>query len=398
MADQRTDETPDWPEDSLSGREARKRLHALSEENLSRNQALERVLAIGVSYLGVDRAHIADIDRESGRREVTVSTDGPDGAFPVGHTADLDETYCRETIRREDPLVLHDAKNQGWADDIAYQQTEIETYLGVRIEVYGEAFGTLCFLADDPRPDPFSEPEVIFVELAGQVLERILERNHHEREITNRDRLIGILNRVLRHNLRNDLNVVQGNAHSIQKRHSGETARLASVIKSTAADLLEIGEKARRLERLTASPAVVRSIDVVEQVRAAVEQVVEDYPDATVRVETPDAAMALGSPHLERAVVELVENALEHSGESPSVDVRVELHGSTTRVVVADDGPGLPAEERQVLVSGKETPLEHGSGLGLILVHWIVVNLEGELDVDVTPPGTTVTIALESAE
>jgi len=52
--------------------------------------------------------------------------------------------------------------------------------------------------------------------------------------------------------------------------------------------------------------------------------------------------------------------------------------------------------ERQVLEAGRETPLEHGSGLGLWLVNWIVTGLGGEVTTTVDG-GTTVTVRLSPA-
>jgi signal transduction histidine kinase len=66
-------------------------------------------------------------------------------------------------------------------------------------------------------------------------------------------------------------------------------------------------------------------------------------------------------------------------------------------VAVTDDGPGLPAHESRVLTNGEETPLEHGSGMGLWVVHWIVSRYGGELDFEVDD-GTTVRLSLPAAD
>jgi signal transduction histidine kinase len=98
------------------------------------------------------------------------------------------------------------------------------------------------------------------------------------------------------------------------------------------------------------------------------------------------------------AVDNLLENAVVHGDSlTPSVSVTVRRRETdgTVDVVVADDGPGIPEQERQVLVDGRETPLEHGSGLGLWLVNWIVSESMGELAFDDNEPrGSVVTISL----
>jgi signal transduction histidine kinase len=82
------------------------------------------------------------------------------------------------------------------------------------------------------------------------------------------------------------------------------------------------------------------------------------------------------------AVQNLLENAVQHNDtEQPWVRISVETGGGDeyTRIHVADNGPGIPETEREVLRKGIETPLEHGSGLGLWLVHWTVTAAGGEV-------------------
>jgi signal transduction histidine kinase len=79
-------------------------------------------------------------------------------------------------------------------------------------------------------------------------------------------------------------------------------------------------------------------------------------------------------------VRELVANALTHTtdGDTP-VELTVTDAPDGVSVVVADRGPGLPEREQAVLLDGDESPLRHGSGLGLWLVHIGATQLGGEL-------------------
>ncbi|MFB6123459.1 MAG: ATP-binding protein [Haloferacaceae archaeon] len=64
---------------------------------------------------------------------------------------------------------------------------------------------------------------------------------------------------------------------------------------------------------------------------------------------------------------------------------------------IADDGPGLPAVEREVLTAEMETPLNHSSGMGLWLTRWICRSSDGTLAVrDSHLGGTCVRIRLKS--
>lgn len=382
----------------LSDEEARAELYGLLHRSVSRKQAIDQVVKIGADYLDIEHGHITDIDLAENRWEVIGSTDSPDGPYPDGLTAKLSDSYCRRTIQQSTPLALHDAGNQGWADDHVYQLHQLDTYLGIRIEVFDEPYGTICFVKSKEREEPFSEAELIFVELAGQVLRKVLEASHHEKDLANRDRLISVLNRVLRHNLWNDLNVVQGNAQMLEERTSGDEARLASNIDSKTTELLSIAEKSRDLEKLTRSVPVVRPIDIVPIVAEAVTDIRENYPAVDVSLSTPDEAMTFAAPQLVDAVSELLTNAAKHAGNDPTIDVAVHRRGDRTTVQIKDNGPGLPAGERRILTDANEMALEHGSGLGIPLVYWIITNLDGGIKVTATSSGTTVELHLYQAE
>lgn len=382
-------------ERQLADEDARVELYSLLHNSVTRKQAIERVLEVGTNYLDVDHGHITDIDEEEDRWEVIGSTDTPDGPYPDGLTANLSDSYCRHTIQQSTPIALHDAGNQGWEDDHAYQQHQLETYLGIRVEVFGKPYGTICFVGTEPRENPFSEAELFFVELANQVLQKVLEETQHERNLANRDRLIAVLNRVLRHNLRNDMNVIQGYASMLKAQASGDLVQLASKIESVSTELMELGDKSRDLENLTRSVPIARPTDIVPVVNDAVTKIREEYPSAAISFTAPDKAMAFAAPQLEDAVSELVRNATEHAENSQIVDVDVHREGNHMIVQVEDNGSGLPSDERRILVGETETALEHGSGLGLALVYWIINNIDGTIDVSSTPSGTTVKIRLD---
>jgi PAS domain S-box-containing protein len=219
-----------------------------------------------------------------------------------------------------------------------------------------------------------------------------------QRDVTarkRRDRLLSVLNRVLRHNLRNDMTVVGGNAEVLAERTEGTAGELAAAIADTAEGLTELSAKARSLEAAVSDPAPLESRDVTADVHAAVEELRSDHP-AAFAVEAPEECHAVATERLRLAVRELVENAYEH-GDSSTVTVRVTPDEDSVTIAVHNDGPALPETERRVLETGRETPLEHGEGLGLWIVNWIVTGLGGTISADVDG-GTTVRLSLPAVD
>jgi signal transduction histidine kinase len=191
-----------------------------------------------------------------------------------------------------------------------------------------------------------------------------------------REQRLTVLNRVLRHNVRNELDVVLAHAERI------EDEDIRAGVRDTATELLELGRKARDAEEIMdASTEPPAPVDLVE----VATDVADDHRDRDGELSVSSPAELVISSHrtvVRRLLVELVDNALTHTDrDEPSVEIRVREGGDAAAVLtVADDGPGIPERERQVLAEGGETQLEHGRGLGLWLVNWAVTQLGGDLE------------------
>jgi PAS domain S-box-containing protein len=210
-----------------------------------------------------------------------------------------------------------------------------------------------------------------------------------------RDRLIEVLDRVLRHNLRNDMNVVIGFSETIADRTDGEIADMATRVKETALDLISVTDTVRGFERGVVDSTELTSCDVRSVVRSVVDDLQGDYPDTEFSIEADESLNVMATGQLELALSELGDNAARHGGSAVRYEVTT-TDNDWVAVRVHDSGPGLPTTERTVLEAGRETPMEHGSGLGLWMVHWIVTNLGGTVTANVDD-GTTVSIILPPA-
>jgi len=209
-----------------------------------------------------------------------------------------------------------------------------------------------------------------------------------------REGLISVINRVLRHNVRNELSVINGYAEMLAADLDGDTASKADRIVETADRLLDLTESAREIEANRNQSPDVEPVDLVPIVEESVRQLRERYPDASVTVESPETAVVQALPRVETALWELLDNAAKHGGERPSVEVEVRETDDRILIAIADDGPGLPESERQVLATGAEEPLVHGQGLGLWLAYWLIGNFDGEIDIPEHRQGTTVEVRL----
>jgi PAS domain S-box-containing protein len=224
---------------------------------------------------------------------------------------------------------------------------------------------------------------------AGEVVQYI----GFQRDVTERKRrrqLLNVMNRVLRHNLRNRLTVLFAAGDDHDTDVDG-----GALVREAAEDLLSLAERAREIHSYAMADRAPVRLDpdaLFDDVRAAVPS---EHPDAdlSVTVDT-DRDLAAGES-VRAAIVELVENALEHDPDpGTSVELSARDDGDDVVVTVADDGPGIDGMERNAVETGRESPLRHGSGLGLWFVNWAVTRYGGSFRVDAADdgPGTVATV------
>jgi signal transduction histidine kinase len=227
--------------------------------------------------------------------------------------------------------------------------------------------------------------------------ERPLARTVLLRDVTDqqtRRQRLSVLNRILRHNVRNDLDAVLAYTDLV------DDEEVQSNIRANVTNTLQLSAKARDAEEvMTAITDQPEPVDLAELARSVADQFNEEYPDA-VSVECTDTPVVTSHRRIiRRVLVELVENALVHAdADDPSVGLSIRHCDGATELVVVDDGPGLPEREQEILAAETETQLKHGQGIGLWFVHWAVTQLGGDLEfAQNEPTGSVVTVRLHGA-
>jgi len=210
---------------------------------------------------------------------------------------------------------------------------------------------------------------------------------HDVTELELREQRLEVLNRVLRHNLRNQVEVIKSNAEFLSDRTADGYAD--SIIDS-ADRLTELGRSARAIDQVVSRPPSTAELDLGSAVR-----------EATRGLEENGVALSLSVPEDVRAVTDrqallaaaesAIENAVSRAESSVSVTLEQCPEGFCLQIV--DDGPGISDEELAAVAAGTETPLQHGTGLGLWQLKWAVTKLNGELSIQ-NERATTVEIII----
>jgi PAS domain S-box-containing protein len=230
-------------------------------------------------------------------------------------------------------------------------------------------------------------------------------------EVKHREQRLQVLDRVLRHNLRNDLNAVYGNAELLERRLGREFAddtgvEIARSIQQESQRLVEMSREIRQIQQaLERDRMDTQEIDAVELVERVLGPFRAASSAVSIATDLPEQARVEGNETLELALVNLVENAIEHhDGAAPELEIgiseRNSERGDWYELQVADDGPGIPEQERVALKTDAEVgPLQHGTGIGLWAVAWIVSSFDGTVEVsDREPRGTVVSLVLRRVD
>ncbi|WP_083874967.1 PAS domain S-box protein [Haloferax sulfurifontis] len=181
-----------------ASQESLQRFHRItSDPDASFSEQVHQMLSFGADVFGMDIAFLARIDAAAGNFEV-VAAQGDHELIQAGVTDDLSQTYCRRTIddSTRSPLALQNASDD-MAGDPAFEKYGLGCYMGARIDVNDELYGTLCFADSEPRESDFSEEEQALIEIMAQWLRQQLEQREYRQELENaRDRFERTLERV----------------------------------------------------------------------------------------------------------------------------------------------------------------------------------------------------------
>ncbi|EMA31917.1 PAS domain S-box protein [Haloarcula japonica] len=209
------------------------------------------------------------------------------------------------------------------------------------------------------------------------VFRDISDRREHERELQRQIARLETLAEVLSHDLRNPLNVAEAGVDLAQE--TGDLERLEMVetshtrMESLIDDALTLIQEGYEVESV--GPIELASIasDCWQHVQTT---------NATLQI-ADEGIIYADSRRVKNLFENLFRNAIEHGGDTVTVRVGVSEDG----FFVADDGPGIPADERDDVLEPGWTTAADGTGLGLNIVSEIASAHSWDIDVSESDDG-----------
>lgn len=211
---------------------------------------------------------------------------------------------------------------------------------------------------------------------------RQLERTNRRLDLTLRHS--SVLHRILRHNLRNSCNVIQGTADTLRNDASSLDSAALDRIEDEAAQLVSLSEKSRSLESVI-GPERQQHVehDLAALLESRAEQFRERFPAATIEVHATEDVQLSAHPKFELAIDELLENAMVHTDRAePTVTCTLEVENDRITLEITDDGVGMPPVEQQAIDTAAEDQLVHSDGIGLWLTKLLVLESDGRFEID----------------
>jgi len=232
-----------------------------------------------------------------------------------------------------------------------------------------------------------AEPLEILASHAATAISNIRSREQLERarqDLETRKEMVELYDRLLRHDLGNDLQVISGFTDFVADSVDGDTLDYVERIKHAAddaADLIErVGDIVSTLEEADEpEPKPLR-----RELEETVTTVDTQFDELTVEFDPADFEYQVyGGDLLDSVFTNILSNAAIHNDDPVTVSIYVEQPNAETIVVgFADDGSGVPEAVRdEIFEMGQKGPESEGTGLGLGFVRALTESYGGTVEV-----------------
>jgi signal transduction histidine kinase len=212
----------------------------------------------------------------------------------------------------------------------------------------------------------------------------ITEQKHREQELE-------LLNRVVRHDIRNDLTVMLGWTEMLADHIDDEGQPYLEHILSSGKHTVELTEIARDYVESVVSdndlPVEPTPICSILETELSLRE--DSFPDAEFELSTPRPEVTVTANSMLSSVFKnLLNNAVQHNDkDTPVVEVSCEMENGDVVVRIADNGPGIPDDQKEVIFGKGDKGLDSpGTGIGLYLVHTLVKEYGGDVWVEDNDP------------
>lgn len=232
------------------------------------------------------------------------------------------------------------------------------------------------------------------------IIQDISQHKSSKRALARTNEQLRMLNRITRHDILNEMNVMLGWSTELTSHVDDEGQLILKRIQETGQHVVDLTGTVREfIEALgTDQQLDLEPTPACEIFDAEVTKRRSMYPEATFRVDTavPDVSV-LANELLSSVFRNILNNAVQHNHkDDPVIETGCTVTDETVRISITDNGPGIPDEQRDAIFARGEHGLDApAAGLGLYLVDQLVNSYGGEVWVeDNEPTGSVFVVEL----
>ena len=396
---------------------------ALVNSSLNIEDVLNSAMKWAEEFMSAEASTVYELDERKGELSVRIARG--EKKEPIEKiTLKVGEGIAGHVVETGRPMVIQDVNHEERFSDKFDKMTGFRTRSMIcvpllwrnrsigALQVINKKAGQRFSQADLELLVGMAQQIAIAMENANlyQLLEEKVSMTTQELRVTQAklirsERLVGLGHLVqgIAHEIRNPVMTIGGFAQRI-KRELGENPRVEKYI-----DI--VTEEANRLERLVRQVREFADVQSPtfrpENVQKAFEEILRTFSPlakkqgvkllADINQDLP--MMEIDLPQLVLAINNTMENALESMPKGGTLTLRVKRQERHLMIAVEDTGCGIPKEQLDAVYDPFVTSKPRGAGLGLTLVHQVIMNHRGDIKVtSEVGKGTTVTIRLPVSE
>lgn len=211
----------------------------------------------------------------------------------------------------------------------------------------------------------------------GGIFVDLTERRQYEQALQ-------VVHRVLRHDLRHEMNLVQGHLESLESEISENESERIQVVTNVTERLLRRADKARELEDMLYEgfEQPKRNMQLKPILKTEINAIQQRFPEIEVVVDSIPSCEIIANELLAPVFESVLENAVIHNDGDPRIAVNIEERDQVVNVSFADNGPGIPDEEQEhIFGRGEKDKLHHGEGFSLYFVDSVINLYRGSIDI-----------------
>ena len=232
------------------------------------------------------------------------------------------------------------------------------------------------------------------------VTREITLQKHNEEELRRKKEELTFINRIVSHDIKNDVNVISGWAGVLTDYTDPDAIEMVERIRETSDHIAELAQIAKDfVDSIEGTTTVdLEAIDLGAAVDTEVSKLRSKHDDVTITVADDIDAAIRANELLSSVIGNLLTNAIRHN-ETGGPEIEITADQTPTAIVlrIADNGPGVPDSEKEaVFEKGRKGAESPGSGIGLYLVSKLVDQYNGEIWVeDNEPTGAVFAVKLQ---